>query len=41
MKFGSLLVASVFLSGLTMQAMAQEASYDLVEPIAEYKIYVS
>lgn len=41
MKFGSLLVASLFLSGLSMQAMAQEASYDLVEPIAEYKIYVS
>lgn len=41
MKFRSLLAASVFASCLSFQALAQEAGYDLVEPIAEYKIYVS
>lgn len=41
MKFGSLLAASVFACSLSFQAVAQDAGYDLVEPIAEYKIYVS
>lgn len=41
MKFGSLPVASAFMTCLVAQAIAQTANYDLVEPLAEYKIYVS
>ncbi len=41
MKFGSLLAASVLASCLSFQAFAQDTTYDLVEPLAEYKIYVS
>lgn len=41
MKSVSLVAVSVFAACLSFQAHAQQLGYDLVEPIAEYKIYVS